>query len=149
MYWRRAGRSNDYRKRRVAAMSIQESIRFTKKDDIGLLELDLVGEKVNKFSTPVMTRFNEVLDEVKSSGVKACIIISRKPNIFVACAYIDEIKNLTTKDGFRTAIAKAHDIFNKLEDMPVVTIAAINGACLGGGCEMSLACDYRLASDDK
>ncbi len=130
-------------------MSIQESIRFTKKDDIGLIELDLVGEKVNKLSSPVMMRFNEALDEVKSSGVKVCILVSRKNNIFIAGADIEEIKNLTTRDSFRTAIARAHDIFNKLEDLPVVTIAAINGACLGGGCELSLACDYRLAGDDK
>jgi 3-hydroxyacyl-CoA dehydrogenase / enoyl-CoA hydratase / 3-hydroxybutyryl-CoA epimerase len=131
------------------AMSIQESIRFTKKEDIGLIEFDLVGEKVNKLSAPIMARFDEVLKEVAASGVKACILMSRKPNIFIAGADIEEIKNLTTKEAFRSAIGQAHGIFNRLEDLKVVTIAAINGACLGGGCEMSLACDYRLASDDK
>ncbi len=130
-------------------MSIQESIRFSKKDDIGLIELDLIGEKVNKLSSAVMFRFREVLEEVKSSGVKVCVIISRKPKIFIAGADIEEIKNLTNKEDFRGAISQAHTIFNFLEDMPVVTIAAINGACLGGGCEMALACDYRIASDDK
>lgn len=130
-------------------MSIQESIRFSKKDDVGLIELDLVGEKVNKLSSAVMMRFSEVLTEVEKSGVKVCVIISRKPNIFIAGADIDEIKNLTTKEGFRSAISKAHDILNRLEDLPVVTIAAIHGACLGGGCELSLACDYRIATDDK
>ena len=130
-------------------MSIQESIRFSKKEQIGLIELDLIGEKANKLSSAVMFRFREVLDEVKSSGVKVCVIVSRKPSIFIAGADIDEIKNLTTKEGFRDAIGKAHEIFNALEDMPVVTIAAIHGACLGGGCELSLACDYRIASDDK
>ncbi len=133
-------------------MSIQESIRFSKNgesSDIGTIELDLIGEKVNKLSSAVMFRLREVLEEVQSSGVKVCVIVSRKPGIFIAGADIDEIKNLTTKEGFRDAIGKAHTIFNFLEDMPVVTIAAIHGACLGGGCEMSLACDYRIASDDK
>src|SRR5690348_16951471 len=120
-------------------MSIQESVRFSKKtNDIGLIEFDLVGEKVNKLSSPVMARFSEVIGEVKNSGVKVCILISRKSSIFIAGADVDEIKNITTKDGFRAAIGQAHPIFNALEDLPVVTVAAINGACLGGGCEMVL-----------
>jgi 3-hydroxyacyl-CoA dehydrogenase/enoyl-CoA hydratase/3-hydroxybutyryl-CoA epimerase len=129
-------------------MSIQESIRFSKTGDIGLIEFDLIGEKVNKLSSPVMQRLSEVVTEVGSSGVKAVVLISRKPSIFIAGADIDEIKGLTTKEAFRKAIEQAHKIFNALEDLPVVTIAAIHGACLGGGCEMVLACDYRLASED-
>lgn len=131
------------------SMSIEESIRFTKKSsEIGLVEFDLVGEKVNKLSSAIMMRLSNVIEEVKKSGVKACIFVSRKSNIFIAGADVEEIKNLKTKDEFRGAIEKAHKIFNALEDLNVVTIAAINGACLGGGCEFSLACDYRLASDD-
>ena len=130
-------------------MSIQESIRFSKKSaDIGLVEFDLVGEKVNKLSSPVMVRLQEVIGEIKSSGVKVCVLISRKPSIFIAGADVEEIKNLNTKEAFRGAIGRAHTIFNALEDLPVVTIAAIHGACLGGGCEMVLTCDYRVASDD-
>ncbi|MEQ1664763.1 MAG: 3-hydroxyacyl-CoA dehydrogenase NAD-binding domain-containing protein, partial [Bdellovibrionales bacterium] len=130
-------------------MSIQESITFTKKsNDIGLVEFDLVGEKVNKLSTPVMKRFSEVVEEIKTSGVKACVIISRKNKIFIAGADVEEIKNITTKDGFRKAVEQAHTFLNAFEDLPVVTIAAINGACMGGGCELVLCCDYRLASDD-
>lgn len=129
-------------------MSIQESLRFSKVEDIGLVEFDLFGEKVNKLSSPIMKRLSEVVSEVKNSGVKICIFISRKKNIFIAGADVDEIKNITTKEDFRDAIKQAHAIFNAVEDLPVVTIAAIQGACLGGGCEFSLACDYRLASDD-
>lgn len=132
-------------------MSIQESVRFFKKGssgEIGLIEFDLIGEKVNKLSSEVMIRFNEVINEVKSSGVKVCVLISRKPNIFIAGADIEEIKNLNTKEGFRKAIQQAHTVLNAFEDLPIVTVAAIHGACLGGGCELVLACDYRLASDD-
>jgi 3-hydroxyacyl-CoA dehydrogenase/enoyl-CoA hydratase/3-hydroxybutyryl-CoA epimerase len=130
-------------------MSIQESIRFSKKSsDIGLLEFDLIGEKVNKLSSPVMMRLKEVVGEVAKSGVRVCVLISRKPSIFIAGADVEEIKGITTKEGFRGAIQQAHEILNALEDMPVVTVAAIHGACLGGGCELVLACDYRLASED-
>lgn len=129
-------------------MSIQESIRLVDKGDIALVEFDLIGEKVNKLSSPVMIRFQEVISEIqKKSTFKAVVLISRKSSIFIAGADIEEIKNLTTKEAFRGAIAKAHDIFNGLEDLNIPVIAAIHGACLGGGCELSLACDYRIASD--
>jgi 3-hydroxyacyl-CoA dehydrogenase/enoyl-CoA hydratase/3-hydroxybutyryl-CoA epimerase len=131
-------------------MSILESFRFIKKtNEIGLIEMDLIGEKVNKLSTPVMFRLQELLGEVEKSGVKVVIFISRKSNIYIAGADVEEIKNLTKKEDFRAAIDKAHSIINRLEDMNVVSIAAINGACMGGGLEMSLACDYRICSDDK
>lgn len=130
-------------------MSIQESIRIVGKGETALIELDLFGEKVNKLSTPVMVRLQEVIGEIKKSSYKAVVIISRKPSIFVAGADIEEIKNLTTREAFRKSIAVAHDIFNSLEDLSVPVIAAIHGACLGGGCELSVACDYRIATDDK
>lgn len=129
-------------------MSIQESVRFKKEGNIGVIELDLVGEKVNKLSAQIMARFKEVLSEVKTSGVESCVLISRKKNIFIAGADIDEIKGIKTKEGFREAIEKAHEIINELEDLSIPTVVAIHGACLGGGCELSLACDYRIASDD-
>lgn len=129
-------------------MSIQESIRLVSKGDIALIELDLVGEKVNKLSTPVMFRLQEVVKEVAAGPYKAAVIISRKSSIFIAGADIEEIRAMKKVEDYRLAVNKAHDIFNLLEDMRVPVIAAIHGACMGGGCELSLACDYRIASDD-
>ena len=128
-------------------MSIQESIRIVDKGDIALLELDLVGEKVNKLSTPVMTRLQEVVNELKNSKYKAVVLISRKSKIFIAGADIEEIKRINSKEEFNKVISQAHEILNGLEDLPQVTIAAIHGACMGGGCELVLTCDYRLCSD--
>jgi 3-hydroxyacyl-CoA dehydrogenase/enoyl-CoA hydratase/3-hydroxybutyryl-CoA epimerase len=130
-------------------MSIQESIRIVPKGEIALVEFDLVGEKVNKLSTPVMTRLKEVLGELKTSSYKAVVLISRKPKIFIAGADIEEIKHITDPGDCRKLLENAHEIFNELEDLPIPTVAAINGACLGGGCELVLACDYRIASDAK
>jgi 3-hydroxyacyl-CoA dehydrogenase / enoyl-CoA hydratase / 3-hydroxybutyryl-CoA epimerase len=129
-------------------MSIQESIRIVNKGDVALVEFDLYGEKVNKLSSPVMMRLKEVVGELKKSSYKAVVLISRKPKIFIAGADIEEIKNLTTPEAFRQALDQAHTIFNDIEDLPMPVIAAINGACLGGGCELSLACDYRIAADN-
>ena len=135
-------------------MSIQESIRIVPKgangvnNEIALVELDLVGEKVNKLSTPVMARLREVVNELNASSYKAVVIISRKANIFVAGADIEEIKTLKTREQIVPLLDEAHKIFNGLEDMKIPVIAAINGACLGGGCELAIACDYRIATDD-
>src|SRR6202008_2468998 len=103
-------------------MSIQESIRLSAKGDIGLIAFDLPGEKVNKLSSGVMMRFQEVVDECKKSKFKALILISRKPGIFIAGADIDEIKDVTTPEGFRAAISVTHQIFDEFEDLPMPTI---------------------------
>ncbi len=129
-------------------MSIQESIRIVPKGEIALVEWDLVGEKVNKLSSPVMARLKEVLEELGKSNYKVAIMISRKPSIFIAGADIEEIRGFKTREAFLPALEQAHEIFNMIEDLKMPVIAAIHGACLGGGCEMSLACDYRIASDD-
>lgn len=129
-------------------MSIQEGIKIVPRGDVAIIEFDLVGEKVNKLSTPVMTRLKEVLEELNKSSFKVAVVISRKSGIFVAGADIEEIKNLRTREAFMPALTAAHSIFNFIEDLKMPVIAAIHGACLGGGCEMVLACDYRIATDD-
>lgn len=129
-------------------MSIQESIRIVPRGDIALVELDLIGEKVNKLSSPVMKRLEDICDELSKSQYKAVIFISRKNKIFIAGADIEEIKGIREKSEAYRLVRSGQSIVNKVEDLPMLTIAAINGACLGGGCEFSLACDYRMASDD-
>jgi len=130
-------------------MSIQESIQIRGEGDIAYVEFDLPGEKVNKLSSPVLMRFKEVVEELKASKYKAAVLISKKPSIFIAGADIEEIKKVTQKDEVKTLLSQVHEIFSAFEDLPMVTVAAIHGACLGGGCELSLTCDYRICSDAK
>lgn len=128
-------------------MSIQESVKIIPQGDIAILEFDLVGEKANKLNTPVMTRLRELVQELAKSRYKAVIIRSNKPKIFIAGADIDEIKTMTTKDQFDRAVAQGQEIFCMIEDLPMPVIAVVHGACAGGGCELILSCDYRIASD--
>lgn len=130
-------------------MSIQESIQIRDENGVAYVEFDLVGEKVNKLSTPVMMRFKEVVEELKNSSYKAVVLTSKKPSIFIAGADIEEIKKLKTEDDFSKVVIEAHQIFNDFEDLPMPTIAAVHGACMGGGCELILTCDYRVCSDAK
>ena len=117
--------------------------------DVAWLEWDLPGEKVNKLSSLVMNRFGELIDELRDSSYKAVVLISRKKNIFIAGADIEEIKCLNTEEEYAEAIELGQGIFNRLENLPMPTIAAIDGACVGGGCELVLACDYRIITDNK
>lgn len=130
-------------------MSVQESIKLTIRDSIATIEFDLIGEKVNKLSTPIMARFSELLDELGRGTAQVCILISRKPTVFIAGADIEEIKNLKDTTACMAAVESGQQIINKIEDLDIPIIAAIHGACAGGGCELVLACDYRIASDDK
>ncbi len=125
-----------------------ESIKIIPQGDVAFVEFDLVGEKVNKFSTPVVLRLQEVLTELKSSNYKAVVLISNKPKIFIAGADIEEIKSMSSREQFEKAVSAGQNIFNLIEDLPIPVIAAVHGACAGGGCEMILACDYRMATDD-
>lgn len=133
-------------------MSIQESVRLVpheKFNEVALIEWDLIGESVNKLNTPIMTRFKEILEELSKSSYKAVVLISRKKNIFMAGADIDEIKTLKTADEFKEKVSMGQQIMNMVEDLPIPVVAAVHGACMGGGCELILACDYRVCSDDK
>jgi 3-hydroxyacyl-CoA dehydrogenase/enoyl-CoA hydratase/3-hydroxybutyryl-CoA epimerase len=130
-------------------MSIEESVRLNVQEDIAFIEWDLVGESANKLNSATMFRFKEVLEQTAKSDAKAVIIISRKKSIFMAGADIEEIKSLKTKEDFANAVSQGQGIMNMIEDMNKPVIAAIHGACVGGGCELSLACDYRIATDHK
>jgi 3-hydroxyacyl-CoA dehydrogenase/enoyl-CoA hydratase/3-hydroxybutyryl-CoA epimerase len=139
----------EFAKWRLIPMSIQESLRIVPKNSVAIIEWDLAGEKVNKLSTPIMARFKELVEEIQNSSFKAVILISKKPNIFIAGADIDEIKKLSTREAFMEKLGPAHKLFNQLEDLKIPVIAAVHGACMGGGCELIMACDYRIATDDK
>ena len=123
-----------------------ESLKIISKGQIALLLWDQVGEKANKMSAEIMTRLKGIIGELKNSDFKALVIISGKKRIFIAGADINEIRSLKTKEDFEKAVGGGQAVLNDLEDLPIPVIAAIHGACAGGGCELALACDYRIAS---
>lgn len=115
---------------------------------ITIVEFDLPNEKVNKLSTPVMNELKNHLENLKNSDSKCIVFKSNKSKIFIAGADIEEIKQLKTAEEVEKAVHGGQSIFNLIEDLPMPTVAVVNGACMGGGCELILACDYRIASED-
>lgn len=128
--------------------AIQISQQKIGNSDITVLTFDLPGEKVNKLSTPVMTELKAHLEKIKTSKTAFLVFKSAKPRIFIAGADIEEIQKLTTKEQVEVAVRQGQEILNMIEDLPMPTMALVNGACAGGGCELILACDYRIAADD-
>ncbi len=115
------------------------------KDLIAFIEWDDPRSSVNVLSEKSLSEFSKILDEIPES-VHAVILISKKPSVFIAGADLKEIQTLKTKEDFSEKIKQAHKIFQKMEKSSRTFISAIHGACLGGGTELVLACDYRIAS---
>jgi len=116
--------------------------------DLAIVWFDLPGEKVNKFSSTVIQEFFALIDQLAgSSDVKKIIFASRKPGIFIAGADITEFAKPASPEEAKDYVRLGQQTFEKIRKMPQVTVAAIDGACLGGGCEMAISCDWRVISD--
>ena len=88
--------------------------------------------------------FDKILDDIKNKDLKALIIQSAKKDIFIAGADIKEIENITEVQDGKAKAQAGQRVMDKLEDLPFPTVAVIDGVALGGGCELALACRYRV-----
>ena len=115
---------------------------------VGELVLDCPGEKVNKLGFALMGELDALLDSLKGNReIRLLVIKSAKPGVFIAGADIQELARISHAAAGAEKSKLGQDVFNKLAALPFPTLAAINGACLGGGMELALACSFRMAGD--
>jgi 3-hydroxyacyl-CoA dehydrogenase / enoyl-CoA hydratase / 3-hydroxybutyryl-CoA epimerase len=118
-------------------------------DKICILTFDRPDSGANIFDAATLDELNEHLDFVENdASLRGLIIRSAKKSIFIAGADLKTLLQQAQSGEMRSFIAKGQRIFTRLADLKIPTIAAIHGASAGGGYEVALACDYRIASDD-
>ena len=123
--------------------------RETGDDHICVLTFDRPNSGANIFDAATLDELNEHLDAVeKDASLRGLIIASAKKSIFVAGADLKTLLQAAKTGEMRGFIERGQQVFNRLADLKIPTVAAIHGASAGGGYEVALACDYRVASDD-
>lgn len=118
-----------------------------REDGIAVLTMDVPGETMNTLRSEFGPEISEVLAEIKAdNSIKGLVLISGKKDSFVAGADISMLDACETAADAKLLSQQGHVVFNELESLTIPVVAAINGACLGGGLELALACHKRVCS---
>jgi 3-hydroxyacyl-CoA dehydrogenase/enoyl-CoA hydratase/3-hydroxybutyryl-CoA epimerase len=117
-------------------------------DGIAWLLFDREGASANTLSPEVMEEFDALLAEMESERPTGIVIRSAKKSGFIAGADVNEFRGATDARAVETQIGRAHAVIDRLEAMRIPTVAVIHGFCLGGGLEVALACQSRIAIED-
>jgi 3-hydroxyacyl-CoA dehydrogenase/enoyl-CoA hydratase/3-hydroxybutyryl-CoA epimerase len=118
-------------------------------DGIALLTFDRPQSTANIFDQPTFNELQSQLDFLEAEkALQGLIIQSAKPKIFIAGADLKGFTADRSAERIAFLIEQGQKTFERISRLPFVTVAAIHGAALGGGFEIALACDYRVASSD-
>jgi 3-hydroxyacyl-CoA dehydrogenase/enoyl-CoA hydratase/3-hydroxybutyryl-CoA epimerase len=118
-------------------------------DKICVLTFDRPESGANVFDAATMSELSEHVDAIeKDSSLRGLIIASAKKSIFIAGADLKTLLKQAQTGEMRDFIAEGQQVFNRIVALTIPTVAAIHGACAGGGYEITLACDWRVASND-
>ncbi len=122
------------------------NVLLEKKGNIAVATINR-PQALNALNSAVLTDLDELVNVVRAdSDIRALVITGSGAKAFVAGADIGEMSTLTPAEG--EAFGKhGNDVFRRIETLPIPTIAAVNGFALGGGCELSMACDIRICAD--
>ncbi|MFZ2777208.1 MAG: 3-hydroxyacyl-CoA dehydrogenase NAD-binding domain-containing protein [Candidatus Rickettsiella isopodorum] len=123
--------------------------RLQQKEHVLWLYFDKKNSSSNNLDKNVLTELSSIIKDIThNESVRGLIIISAKPNGFIVGADIQTISQLKTKEEIFAFIRQGQKVFDALAALNIPTVALINGLCLGGGLELALACDYRIAIND-
>lgn len=116
---------------------------------VARISLDVPGRQLNVLNPAVMAELKQIVSALEHDpDAKVVVIESGKASGFLAGADVNEIVAIDSPDQAMRLLEDGQALFQQIESLKVPTVAAIHGPCLGGGLELCLACDYRIARDD-
>jgi 3-hydroxyacyl-CoA dehydrogenase / enoyl-CoA hydratase / 3-hydroxybutyryl-CoA epimerase len=125
------------------------SLKLEHVDGIAVVTLDLAGEPVNKVTMALRGEFSEMFGLLEGDpGIRGVVLASGKADSWIAGADIDEFLTLSSAAEAEALSRSGQALLERLAAMKLPVVAAIHGACLGGGLETALACRYRIVTDD-
>src|SRR5438132_13229874 len=125
------------------------TIRREIEDSICVLTVDRPESGANIFDAATLSDLDQQLDFIEEEdSLEGVVILSAKKSIFIAGADLKTLLHQAQTGEMRAFIAEGQQIFNRLAALKISTCAAIHGPCAGGGYEIALACDWRVASAD-
>ncbi len=126
-----------------------KNFKLTRDDDgIAWLLFDREGTSANTLSEDVLVEFETVIAALEQDRPAGIVIRSAKPSGFIAGADVNEFRGVSDPREVETRMARAHAVVDRLEGFKIPTVAVIHGFCLGGGLEVALACNTRIAIDN-
>jgi 3-hydroxyacyl-CoA dehydrogenase/enoyl-CoA hydratase/3-hydroxybutyryl-CoA epimerase len=120
----------------------------TDSDNIVWLHFDRAGSGTNTFSTEALHELDRQLQSIATQCPRGLVILSDKPNGFIAGADIEAFTRIETEQQALDFLRLGQSVFNRLAAYTLPTVALIHGFCMGGGTELALACRYRVTRDD-
>src|SRR5882757_5320650 len=114
-------------------------------DGIAWLLFDREGAGANTLSADLIEELDKVLGELETARPAGLVIRSAKTSGFIAGADVNEFRGASDQRAVETAIGRAHAVIDRLESLRIPTVSVIHGFCLGGGLEVALACQSRIA----
>ncbi|RUO25240.1 fatty acid oxidation complex subunit alpha FadJ [Aliidiomarina minuta] len=130
-------------------MSEQKAFTLEKRDDgIAIITIDVPGESMNTLKSSFADEVTDLLDDIENdSSIKGIVFVSGKATSFIAGADIRMIADCSSAADAESLARQGQALFDRVEEQKVPVIAAVHGACLGGGLELALACHGRVISD--
>ena len=140
--------------RTTGSVRLFDGLRFrhwqaqARPDGVLVLTLDRESESVNTLAQVVLLELDALLERIAADPPKGLVFRSGKDSGFIAGADIGEFRGFDRAGNVEDALRRGQQVFQRVAELPCTTVAAIRGFCMGGGTELALACDHRVATDE-